>query len=75
VIHRAPCGHVGTPIIGTFVNCTRNDCDGRAADGPRCPICDSKDVAPHWPQGWLMSAWRCSRGHVWLPPVSYEAEG
>lgn len=28
--HRAPCGHLGEPIVGTFVRCLTRGCDGLA---------------------------------------------
>jgi len=61
---RAPCGHPGEAIIGTFVLCSLR-CD------QRCPLCQSKDIA-------LLGAerlspetkhcWRC--GCVWGPGIN-----
>lgn len=49
--HTAPCGHSGTPIIGTFVKCNTPGCDGLPKPAPtrvviqwRCPDCLTLDT-------------------------------
>jgi len=58
---KAPCGHPGVPVIGTFVNCTVKGCDGlppipveieeetteRIIALHPCPKCGSLDTAPY----------------------------
>lgn len=39
---RAPCGHVGTPVIGAYVACDAG-CDGKPK---RCGRCGSEAIRP-----------------------------
>lgn len=59
----APCGHEGTPIIGTFVNCNAKGCDGASSHAPaspglrciRCGRLTKKRFCADWPNcgAWL----------------------
>lgn len=71
-MRKAPCGHDGEPVIGTFVNCRTPGCDGLPRDFAdeeptkpgACPKCRSTNSAPF--HGWFMNARHCvDCGAVW----------
>ena len=64
--HLAPCGHVGTPIIATYVRCDAG-CDGKPT---RCGRCGSEKIAPFHAWGTPQGALHCLPcGHVWWSPL------